>query len=167
MLPYRRVLCTPYNHAPCHFMQSHIRTVHAYLAVTCHLHFRQNDLDLLRATAVTRGWNGYRNKSHHRKSVDPGEENSLASHAGDSNPLPFDHDSGALTTDLSPLPNNYEKLSFLIPLWGHFKVYPKEHGPPPLPNLKSQYEQCVQILQCIFKRTLFHVASVLLSKALR
>ena len=24
LLPSRRVLCTPYNHAPCHFMQSHI-----------------------------------------------------------------------------------------------------------------------------------------------
>ena len=63
------VLCTPYNHAPCHFMQSHIRKVYACLAVTCHLHFWQNDRDLLRATAVTRGWNGYRNKSQHRKST--------------------------------------------------------------------------------------------------
>ena len=46
---------TPYNHAPCHVMQSHIRKVHAYLAVTSHLHFWQNDRGLLRATAVTRG----------------------------------------------------------------------------------------------------------------
>ena len=46
----RRVLCTPYNHAPCHFMQSHIRKVYACLAVTCHLHFWQNDRGLLRAT---------------------------------------------------------------------------------------------------------------------
>ena len=64
-----QVLCTPYNHAPCHFMQSHIRKVYACLAVTCHLHFWQNDRDLLRATAVTQGWNGYRNKSQHRKST--------------------------------------------------------------------------------------------------
>ena len=35
----RRVLCTPYNHAPCHFMQSNIRKVYACLAVTCHLRF--------------------------------------------------------------------------------------------------------------------------------
>ena len=63
------VLCTPYNHAPSHFMQSHIRKVYACLAVTCHLHFWQNDLDLLRATAVTQGWNGYWNKSQHRKST--------------------------------------------------------------------------------------------------
>ena len=64
-----QVLCTPYNHAPCHFMQSHIRKVYACLAVTCHLHFWQNDQDHLRATAVTPGWNGYRNKSQHRKST--------------------------------------------------------------------------------------------------
>ena len=64
-----QVLCTPYNHAPCHFMQSQMRKVYACLAVTCHLHFWPNDRDLLRATAVTRGWNGYRNKSQHRKST--------------------------------------------------------------------------------------------------
>ena len=64
-----QVLCTPYNHAPCHLMQSHIRKVYACLAVTCHLHFWQHDRDLLRATAVRRGWNGYRNKSQHRKST--------------------------------------------------------------------------------------------------
>ena len=67
LLPLRRVLCTPYNHAPCHFMQSHIHKVYACLAVTCHLHFWQDDRDLLRATAVTQGWNGYRNRSQHRK----------------------------------------------------------------------------------------------------
>ena len=52
-----------------HFMQIHIRMVHACLVVTCHLHFWQNDRDLLRATAVTQGWNGYRNGSQHRKST--------------------------------------------------------------------------------------------------
>ena len=67
LLLSRRVLCTPYNHAPCHFMQSHIRKVYACLAVTCHLRFWRNDRGLLRVTAVTRGWNGYRNKSQHRK----------------------------------------------------------------------------------------------------
>ena len=51
-LPSRRVLCTPCNHAPCHFMQNHIRKVHAYLAVTCHLNVWQNDQGLLRATAI-------------------------------------------------------------------------------------------------------------------
>ena len=62
-----QVLCTTYNHTPCHFMQSHIRKLYVYLAVTCHLHVWQNDRDLLRATAVTRGWNGYQNKSQHKR----------------------------------------------------------------------------------------------------
>ena len=62
-----QVLCTPYNNAPGHFMQSHIHKVYECLAVTCHLLSWQNDQGLLRATVVTQGWNGYRNKSQHRK----------------------------------------------------------------------------------------------------
>ena len=89
-----QVLCTPYNHAPCHFMESHIRKVYVCLAVTCHLHFWQNDRDLLRATAVTRGWNGYRNKSQHRKLRKFSRRS-----CRDSNLRPFSH--GALTTELS------------------------------------------------------------------
>ena len=81
LLPSRRVLWTPYNHALCHFMQSHIRKVYACLAVTCHLHFWQNDRGLLHATGVTRGWNRYQNKSQHRK-LTLGEENSPAAPAG-------------------------------------------------------------------------------------
>ena len=96
------VLCIPYNHALCHSMQSHIRRVYACLAVTCHLHFWQNDRDLLRATVVTRGWNGYRNKSQHRKSTL--EKKISRRFSRDSNPRPFTHESGALTTELSPPP---------------------------------------------------------------
>ena len=46
------VLCTPHNHAPVysHFIRSHICRVHLCLAITCHLHFWQNDRDLLCAT---------------------------------------------------------------------------------------------------------------------
>ena len=53
----------------CHLIQSHICRVHVYLAVTCHLRFWQNDNDqnLFHAAVVTQGWNGYRNKSQHRK----------------------------------------------------------------------------------------------------
>ena len=40
---------------------------HACLAVTCHLHFWHNDQDLLHATVVTHGCNGYWNKSKHTK----------------------------------------------------------------------------------------------------
>ena len=67
LLPSRRVLCTPYNHVTS--CKSHMRKVYACLSVTCHLHFWQDDRDrdLLRATAVTRGWNGYRNRSQYRK----------------------------------------------------------------------------------------------------
>ena len=55
-------------------MQSHIRKVHAYLAVTYHLHFWQNDRGLLRATAVTRG--GSDTEIREAQKVDHGEENS-------------------------------------------------------------------------------------------
>ena len=62
---YTTQLCT--SRLQCHFIQSDIGKMRVFLAVICHLHFRQNDRDLLRATAVTHGWNGYRNKSRHRK----------------------------------------------------------------------------------------------------
>ena len=102
LLPSLRVQCTPYNHAPCHFVQSHIRKVYACLAVTCHLHFWQDDRDLLRATAVTRGWNGYRNRSQHRKFT---LENKLfLPFPQGFEPRPFNHESGALTTELAPAP---------------------------------------------------------------
>ena len=100
--PSRRVLCTPYNHAPSHFMQSHIRKVYACLAVTCHLCFWQNDRGLLRATAVTRRWNGYQNKSQHRKLTL--EKKLSRCSSKDSNPRPFHHESGDLNTELSPPP---------------------------------------------------------------
>ena len=57
------------TNAEARFNKILIRKVYACLAVTCHLHFWQNDRDFLRATVVTRGWNGYRNKSQHRKST--------------------------------------------------------------------------------------------------
>ena len=59
------------TNAEARFNKIHINKVYACLAVTCHLHFWQNDRDFLRATVVTRarGWNGYRNKSQHRKST--------------------------------------------------------------------------------------------------
>ena len=96
-----QVLCTPYNHAPCHFMKSQISKVYACVAVTCDLHIGQNDRDLLRATAVTRGWNGYRNKSQHRQLT---LEKKIRRSCRDSNPRPFNHESGALTTKLSRYP---------------------------------------------------------------
>ena len=43
-------------------MQSHIHRMHVCLAGTCHLHFWQNDQDLLCATVETQGWNRYQKK---------------------------------------------------------------------------------------------------------
>ena len=59
----------PCTSLQCHFMQSHILRVHVCSAVTCHLHFWQNDREYFHSTAVTQGWNGYQNKSQHR--MDP------------------------------------------------------------------------------------------------
>ena len=43
----------PCTSLQCHFIWSHMHSVHAYVAITCHLHLWQNDWDLLHATAVT------------------------------------------------------------------------------------------------------------------
>ena len=75
----------------CYFIQSRIGSVqYASLAVTYHLHFWQNDWDLLRAAAVTRGWNGYRNKSRYSKFTL--EKNIPRRSCLDSNPGPFDQE---------------------------------------------------------------------------
>ena len=67
--PSWRKFCV--HHTTMHYVTSfkatYIRSVYAYLAVTCHLHFWQNDRDLLHATGVTQVWNGYWSKSQHRK----------------------------------------------------------------------------------------------------
>ena len=100
-----QVLCTPYNNAPCHFMHSHIRKVYACLAVTCHLHFWQNDRDLLRATVVTRG-GGTDTEIRVSTESRPWRRKFSRRSSRDSNPRPFNHESGALTTELSPPPDN-------------------------------------------------------------
>ena len=105
--------CSRLGASSVHFMQSHIRKVYACLAVTCHLHLWQNDRDLLRATAVTRGWNGYRNKSQHRKSTL--EKKFSRRSCSDSNPRPFNHESGALTTELSPPRYNITWCVYSLP----------------------------------------------------
>ena len=111
--------------------------VYACLAVTCHLHFWQNDRDLLRATAVTRGWNGYRNKviTNRRKFSRRSRR--------DSNPRPFNHESGALTTELSPLPQ-----------------YALEH------EGNQQTNSCQMVCLCCSLGCLSHVPSGLVSEEL-
>ena len=63
-----QVLCTRPNYRALFYgvIRCRIRRVHVCLAVICRL---KNDRDLLRATAVTRGWNGYRSKSQHRNLI--------------------------------------------------------------------------------------------------
>ena len=61
----------PCTRLQCHFIQSHIGKVYVCLAITCHLHFWQNDRDFY----VLLRWNGYQNKSEHRK-LTPGVEKS-------------------------------------------------------------------------------------------
>ena len=95
LLPSQHVLCTPYNHAPCHFMQSHICKMHVYLAVTSRLHFWQNDRGL------SQGWNEYRNKSQHRRLT---LENKIILPPLQDRTCDLDHKSGAVTTELSLLP---------------------------------------------------------------
>jgi len=69
LLPSRHTICvhnTTMHQFTVNFSGSYIRSVHVRLAVTCLLHVWLNDRDLLRATAVTRGWNTYRNKSQQK-----------------------------------------------------------------------------------------------------
>ena len=51
----------PYNHTTVYgvtlFETTTVCMVHVCLAITCHMHFWQNDRDHLCATAVTQGWN--------------------------------------------------------------------------------------------------------------
>ena len=79
-------------------MQSHIRKVYACLAVTCHLHFWQNDGIFLRATAVTGG--GTDTEIRVSTESRPRRRKFSRHPSRDSNPRPFNHKSGALTTDL-------------------------------------------------------------------
>ena len=84
--------------------------MYACLAVTCHLHFWQNDRDFLRATVVTRGGTG----TEIRVSTEsrPWRRKFSRRSSRDSNPRPFNHESGALTTELSPPPQIINKRSF-------------------------------------------------------
>ena len=78
----------PCTNLRCHLIQSHLGRVYVCLAVTCHLHFWQNDRDLLRVITESRHW---RRKFSRRS-------------CRDANTGAFDHELDALTTELSPLP---------------------------------------------------------------
>ena len=68
LLPSLRVLCTPYNHEPCHVISFKATFVGCMrVAVTFLPQFWQNGRYLSRATAITRRWIRNRNNSQHRK----------------------------------------------------------------------------------------------------
>ena len=98
----RRVLCTPYNHAPYHFMQSHICKVYACLAVTCHLHFWQNDGGSFTCYCSNTG-GGTDTKIRVSTESWPWRRKFSRCSSRDSNPRHFNHESGALTTVLFTL----------------------------------------------------------------
>ena len=62
-------------------MQSHIRKVHACLAVTCHLHFWQNG-GIFYVLLRQHGGGTDTQTEESAQKVDPGEENSPAAPAG-------------------------------------------------------------------------------------
>ena len=106
LLPSRRTFCA--RHTTMHQFTASLHAkphsrVLVCLTVTFQQHFWQNDLDCLRACYCgNTGWNGYRNKSQQRK-LTP-ERKILPPLLPNSNPRPFDHESGAQTTELSALP---------------------------------------------------------------
>ena len=99
---------TPYNHAPLYSILLLGTTIVGCVcfAVTCPLHFWQNDRGLLRAPAVSSGWNGYRNRSQHRKLTL--EKKSLPTLLPGLEPATFRSWVRRCITELSPLLlNNY------------------------------------------------------------
>ena len=115
------VLCTPYSHAPVYCaVQSHTVKGHVCLAVTCRLHFWQTDRDFFRATAVTRDGTD----TEIRVSTDSWPRRRKFSRRirseRDSNPRLFDHESGALTHELSALRTKCHRSllkKILLVLW--------------------------------------------------
>ena len=92
------------HHTTCHFMQSHICKVHLCLAVTCQLHFWQNDWgSFMCYCCKMRG--GMDAEIRVSTEVNPGEENSPAAPAGArTHDRPFNHESGTLTIELPRSP---------------------------------------------------------------
>ena len=83
---------------------SHIRKVHACLAVTYHLHFCQNDRSFTCYCDNT-GVERQPKRVNTERSVNRRTFSRRCS--TDSNPRPFNHEPGALTTELSALPKHF------------------------------------------------------------
>ena len=104
LLPSRRILCKPYNHAPCHFMQSHIRKVYV---CSCNLP-PALWAEWLGSFMCYCGNTGGGTDTEIRVSTEswPWRIKFSCHSSRDSNPWPFDHEPGTLTTELLPTPQN-------------------------------------------------------------
>ena len=115
------VLSTPYSHAPGYSAILFEATYVGCMFVTCRMHFWQNDRDLLRATAVTRGCNKYRHVNKHGKNLKKGS-------------LAGNRTCHFSITGLSALPLSYPELSSLPVKCNFFyikterKKYPHAHA---------------------------------------
>ena len=95
----------PCTSLQCHFIRRHIRKLHVTLVLTSHRHFWQNDRDLLRATAVTRG----RTSQHKKLTL---EKTFYRHSCRDSNLRLFDHVSGVLPLSYPRFPDiQYTELA--------------------------------------------------------
>ena len=127
----------PCTSLQCHFIWSRIGRcrVNVCLAVTCHLHVWQNDRDLLRATAVTRGRNGYRNKSQHRKLTM--EKEILPPLLPGIEPEAFRLRACLSTTELSSLPIGKWLIYIRNVVWHHASV--------PVFSRISMWNKCLKL----------------------
>ena len=118
----------PFN-ISCHFMQSHVHMMHVHLAVTSHLHIWRNDFDLLHATVVTWGWNGYWNKSQHRKLIL--EKKILPVFLPRLKPLTFQSHVQCSNHWTIPAPHScktYQLLKYMWHGWGCTSEFTSERG---------------------------------------
>ena len=113
------------TNAEARFNKIHIRKVYACLAVTCHLHFWQNDRDFLRATVVTRG--GTDTEIRVSTESRPWRRKFSRRSSRDSNPRPFNHESGALTTELSPPQTAKEGRNMVLNVHRNHTAHKFEH----------------------------------------
>ena len=142
-------------------MQSHIRKVYACLAVTCHLHFWQNDRDLLRAfTCQTRPvWSwlvSYQNMTYSSQSIS-GICNHLKKKKNDSDES---HDSLIVRNEMNPVSRqpaiNMTSVHINPPhtnksrrlLWGPRKTRIHSYKKRPAPCHLEQYRQERPLTEC-------------------
>ena len=134
------------TNAEARFNKIHIRKVYACLAVTCHC-TRMTGI-FLRATAVTRGWNGYRNKSQHRKSTL--EKKILPPFQQGFEPATFQSrvrcsNHWAIP---APLPNVWTTLPLYTPLLPIAFVNTSAFTPPSLPPVMTSAPSDPAYLRC-------------------